>query len=164
MTVNLWNVDTSIIDQAVKEGGFGVEPFIPLIEGGRNGAFYQDMVDFYYYSQIRAQGENATESRTTENGIPLEEIPNLMRALGYYPSEKEIENMCSEVKYATFLEDGLTREEISFDDFLALYVNHRPVFGVGKSQIQEAFEALADKLGRRGASDGDSPAVSWAAL
>ena len=72
--------------------------------------------------------------------------------------------MCSEVKYASFLEDGLTREEIRFDDFLALYVNHRPVFGVGKAQIQSAFEALAEKLGRRGTSNGDAPAVSWSSL
>ena len=35
MTVNLWKVDTGIIDRAVKEGGVGVEPFIPLVEGGR---------------------------------------------------------------------------------------------------------------------------------
>jgi len=164
MTVNLWAVDTGAIDKAVASGGVGVEPFIPLLEGGRNGSFYEEMVDFFYYSQIRAQGENATDSRTTENGVPLEEIPNLMRALGYYPSEKEIENMCSEVKYASFLEDGLTREEIRFDDFLALYVNHRPVFGVGKAQIQSAFEALAEKLGRRGTSNGDAPGVSWSSL
>ena len=164
MTVNLWKVDTNVIEKSVSDGGIGVTPFVPLIEGGRNGEFYQDMIDFFYYAQIRAQGEQATERRTTENGVPLDEIPNLMRALGYYPSEKEIENMVGEVKYARFLEDGTTQEEIGFDDFLKLYVNHRPVYGVGKQQIQEAFEVLADKLGRRGGMDGDGPAVSWNAL
>ena len=73
--------------------------------------------------------------------------------------------MIGEVKYARFLEDGTTQEEIGFDDFLKLYVNHRPVYGVGKQQIQEAFEVLAEKLGRRGGgARGDTPAVGWAAL
>ena len=64
-----------------------------------------------------------------------------------------------------FSHDLDASEEIGFDDFLKLYVNHRPVYGVGKQQIQEAFEVLADKLGRRGGgASGDTPAVGWAAL
>lgn len=29
--------------------------------------------------------------------IPVEEIASLVRAVGYYPTEEEIENMCNEV-------------------------------------------------------------------
>lgn len=31
---------------------------------------------------------------------------------------------------------------LTFDEFVRLYVNHRPVFGISKEQIQEAFETI----------------------
>ena len=33
-------------------------------------------------------------------------------------------------------------EVINFEDFIKLYVNHRPVFGIGKEHIQTAFGGL----------------------
>ena len=36
--------------------------------------------------------------------VPLENISEMMRALGHYPTNKEIENMMNEVKYSQFLE------------------------------------------------------------
>ena len=41
MTVNLWKVDTSVIEKSVADGGVGVTPFVSLVEGGREGEFYQ---------------------------------------------------------------------------------------------------------------------------
>ena len=32
--------------------------------------------------------------------VPLENISEMMRALGHYPTNKEIENMMNEVKYS----------------------------------------------------------------
>jgi hypothetical protein len=37
LAVNMWSVDVSPIDQAIAMGGEGIEPFINLIEGGREG-------------------------------------------------------------------------------------------------------------------------------
>lgn len=37
LAVNVWAVDTSPIEQAIAMGGDGIEPFINLIEGGREG-------------------------------------------------------------------------------------------------------------------------------
>ena len=78
------------------------------------------------------QGEMSTRKRSTDGRVPLEEIPNLMRSLGYYPTERDIENMTTEVKYASYLVDGSIAETIEFDQFLRLYINHRPVFGISK--------------------------------
>ena len=33
--------------------------------------------------------------REIDGTVPLDEIPNLMRALGFYPSEEEVENLRS---------------------------------------------------------------------
>jgi hypothetical protein len=99
--------------------------------------------------------------------VVLGRIPDLMHALGYYPSEQEARHMCAEVKYAEFTATGETAEDIGLDDFVRLYVNHRPLVGVGKDDIQAAFAALeAMGLGaaNAGAAGLGSGAVDWAAL
>ena len=37
LAINMWSIDVQPIDQAVAMGGEGIEPFINLIEGGREG-------------------------------------------------------------------------------------------------------------------------------
>ncbi len=34
-----------------------------LLEGGRGGPFYEQIVDYFYYCQLRAQGEDTAETR-----------------------------------------------------------------------------------------------------
>jgi WD40 repeat protein len=87
LAVNMWSIDINPIDQAIAMGGEGIEPFINLIEGGREGQTYQDMKDFFYYSMIRSKDENTTKTRKLNGTVPLDELPNLMRAMGYYPTE-----------------------------------------------------------------------------
>lgn len=86
LAVNMWSVDLTPINEAVALGGEGTEPFIRLIEGGRQGQTYQDMNDFFYYSMIRSKKENTTVTRKLEGFVPVDELPNLMRAMGYYPT------------------------------------------------------------------------------
>ncbi len=87
LSVNMWAVDVSPIEQAIAMGGEGIEPFINLIEGGREGQTFQDMNDFFYYSMIRSKKENTTKTRKLDAKVPVEEITNLMRAMGYYPTK-----------------------------------------------------------------------------
>jgi len=42
--------------------------------------------------------------------IPLEEIPSLFRAVGFYPSESEVSDMMGEVRYKTFVNTGETQD------------------------------------------------------
>lgn len=163
MAVNLWAIDTGVLDRTIAEGGEGIEPFISLIEGGQDGEFFSQIADYFMYAQLKAQGVATTAPRQATGKVPIGEICSLMRALGYYPSEVEIENMNSEVRYSRYTETGEHVDTISFDDFIKLYVNHRPVLGVGKEQITKAFETLgvpegqevvwsnlADSLGEKG--------------
>jgi hypothetical protein len=49
--------------------------------------------DFFYYSQIRSNDEHTTKARKLDDKVPLKAIEEMMRAMGYYPTEKEIDNM-----------------------------------------------------------------------
>jgi len=142
LTVNQWLIDPTPVANANVMGGTGIEPFIKLIEGGLDGEFFSDMKDYFYYSQIKSQDEDTTKARILDGMIPVEEIPHLMCALGYFPTQLEIKNMKNEVKYSQFGESSEYVNRIGFEDLVKLYVNHRPVFAVGPEQIRQAFEAM----------------------
>lgn len=184
-TVNLWSINTAVIDAAEAASLVGAKvgsgpganspssaPFVAMLDGGEGGEAHEELIDYFYYAQLRTEGEDTTRPRQITNTVPLTEIPNLMRALGYYPSEREITNMVNEVKYSDFTTLGTVKEVIGLDEFIALYVNHRPIFGVNKAQIEEAFRVLTRvaanqevgggaQLGTLGTQDGP---IDWGAL
>lgn len=106
------------------------------------------MNDFFYYSIIRSKKENTTKTRKLEDKkVPVEELPNLMRAMGYYPTEQEVKNIIDEVKYSAFTQLAVPTTHVNIDEFIRLFVNHRPVYGIGKNNIEEAFAALVEATG-----------------
>ena len=77
----------------------------------------------------------------------MQVVPNLMRALGYYPSESEVGDMMVELQQEAS-EAGLPPPtSVDFERFIALYVNHRPVFGVGKDQLAVRFRVCKRRNG-----------------
>jgi|UniRef100_A0A7S4GA80 WD40 repeat protein/Ca2+-binding EF-hand superfamily protein len=138
--VNQWAINGDQLK--VQDGRPIVDHYIDVVEGGKDGDFMKEIIDYFYYAQIRSQGEETTAKRKIEGKIPFTQVPNLMRALGYYPSEKEIQNMTYEI-YTRF-EKIIGSEDIyiDFETFIRLYVNHRPVFGINKKNIENAFVAI----------------------
>ena len=82
-----------------------------------------------------------------DHEVPVEELPNLMRAMGYYPTEQEVKNIIDEVKYSAFTQLAVPTTHVNIDEFIRLFVNHRPVYGIGKINIEEAFAALVEATG-----------------
>ena len=151
LAVNMWQVDVSPIEQAIAMGGEDIEPFIQLIEGGAEGQTYQDINDFFYYSMIRSKKENTTKTRKLEGSVPVDQLPYLMRAMGYYPTQQEITNMMNEVRFSSYTTSGEPLLFVDLPFFIKLFVNHRPVYGIGKNNIDDAFKALiADSDGAIG--------------
>lgn len=87
-----------------------LRPFFSLLEGGEGGELHQDIVDYFYYCQLRALGEDSMETRELTGEIPLEEMPSLFRSVGFYPSEDEVLNMVNEVRYKNFVNTGETQD------------------------------------------------------
>ena len=50
--------------------------------------------------------------------------------------------MKDEVKFSNFAETGQHVNAVDLNTFIRLFVNHRPVYGIGKNNIQEAFGSL----------------------
>ena len=72
-------------------------PFLSLLDGGEGGDLHEDIIDYFYFSQLKAQGEDSMEERAIPGRIPVAEIPALMRAVGFYPSEAQAVDMLNEV-------------------------------------------------------------------
>ncbi|GLV32296.1 hypothetical protein CBL_00993 [Carabus blaptoides fortunei] len=144
----MWRLNINAADILAQRGGTDLKQYIRLIEGGLTGWLFQEMQDLFYYMQILHQGENSALPRKASSKLPVTELPNLMRAIGYYPTEYALDNMKYEVKkyYTTMSEDMHKEnheEEISFEDFVKLYINHRPSVGVALDQLQVAFHRFA---------------------
>jgi Ca2+-binding EF-hand superfamily protein len=147
-SIGMWQIDIYPIEQGVEAGGQGVEPFLSLIEGGVEGQTYKDIVDYFFYAQILSQNEYTTKLRKLTGKVPLEQLPNLVRAMGCYPTEMEINNMKNEVKNEAKLKqsgsNGEIQEAVDLEYFIKLFVNHRPVYGINNENIKEAFRILGD--------------------
>ena len=52
--------------------------------------------------------------------------------------------MIDEVRQEQMSTAGLVTMDVTIDTFIKLFVNHRPVYGIGKNNIEEAFRVLID--------------------
>ncbi|XP_060048634.1 cilia- and flagella-associated protein 251 [Erinaceus europaeus] len=137
-----WQINLSALDAAVSLGGEDLTPFYGLVAGGKEGKFYRELEDYFYYSQLRSQGIDTMETRKVSEHICLEELPFVMRAIGFYPSEEQIDNMFNEIRFSEYVDTGKLIDKINLPDFLKVYVNHRPPFGNTMSGIQQSFNIL----------------------
>ncbi|KAH0625607.1 hypothetical protein JD844_015192 [Phrynosoma platyrhinos] len=140
--VNLRPLGQGALEAAVCLGGEDLIPYYNLLEGGREGTFFKELEDYFYYAQLCHQGINTMAPRQVSTHIPLEQIPFVMRAMGFYPTEEQIESMLNEVKFSEFLETGKQVTQIDLRGFIKLYINHRPAFGLSAKEIQHAFQVL----------------------
>ncbi|XP_044897364.1 cilia- and flagella-associated protein 251 isoform X3 [Felis catus] len=141
-SVAQWEINLSALEAAVSLGGEDLTPFYGLVAGGREGKFYRELEDYFYYSQLRSQGIDTMETRKVSEHICLSELPFVMRAVGFYPSEEKIEDMFNEIRFSEYVDTGKLIDKINLPDFFKVYLNHRPPFGNTMRGIQHSFDIL----------------------
>ena len=79
--------------------------------------------------------------------IPIDEIPSVLRALGFFPSEQEIADLLNEVKFSQYVETGQHTASIDLEGFIRLFINHRPAYGLHPFHLAEALHVLGEGTG-----------------
>ena len=121
-----------------------------LLEGGARGALAEEARDAFAFAQLRAQGEDATRDRAVDvkrGTVPLTDVADVMRALGFYLTEREVNDLAVELRYEAELAGEAVPQSVDFDRFLSLYVNRRPPRDVGMEDVRRAFETMLDGEG-----------------
>ncbi|CDI74629.1 Whole genome shotgun assembly, allelic scaffold old set, scaffold old scaffoldA_1076, related [Eimeria praecox] len=156
-TVLQWKVNHQAVQRAFQQGPPGVESVLDRIPGGRLGKFYRTAKEFFYYSQLRSQGERTTRSRQLGGTVPIRELPNLLCAMGQAPTMLELNNILSEcrgthgimhrhVAAAQAIGGAATPAKpgsIAFERFLELYLNQRVAQPFRYSDVIDAFKQLS---------------------
>ena len=118
------------------------DAFIEMLEGGRDGPLYQEIVDYFYSSQLRVQGKLTDKPHDIPQVIPIDEVVPLLCALGYYPTQYEADLIKNEIYYSKYLETNQPTETVDFKTLLRLFLNHRPVTPPSLDDIENAFKIL----------------------
>ena len=146
-SVLMFVVNADVLKASSTLAGEGVEPFVRMLDGGREGDLFIEMEEFFYYAQLQHQGLSSSGERKISDELPLSEVPRVLRALGHYPSERDIADMENEVKLSTFMEDGLMQSTVTLPTLVKLYINHRSVVGLTPSLLDGAVKTLGDDNG-----------------
>ncbi|KAJ2996485.1 Cilia- and flagella-associated protein 251, partial [Globomyces sp. JEL0801] len=141
--VNMWTLNASVLESQIIAGGEKMEPFLNMLDPsgkGVQGDIYREFEDYFYYAQIKTQGEDVSVDRIVGDTVPLSQVPFIIQAMGYYPSNMEIDDMINEIKYSRFSE-GETEEvkEVTLNEIIKLYLNHRPETSVSSEDLEIAL-------------------------
>ena len=71
-----------------------------------NPKLFADMKDFFCYVQLERGASSLTST------VPVEDVAALCRALGFFPTDREIEDMVNEVRYSNYVNTGQLQTEI----------------------------------------------------
>lgn len=131
-------------------GGNGLEPYCSLLPSGKNGYLFQELLDMFYYIQILASGVNTIEERCVNEFIQVTEIVDFMRSVGFFPTGFQTKNMLRELELRG-------ADNITFEQLVVLYLNHKPIKGTRGQEIEKAlvyfvrmFVEESDGTGRSG--------------
>ena len=57
LAIHMWSVAPAALEPTIAAGGGGLAPHLSLLDGGAGGTHHQEMRDYFYYAQLRAQGQ-----------------------------------------------------------------------------------------------------------
>eukprot|EP00117_Sycon_ciliatum_P049450 scpid14290/ scgid35050/ WD repeat-containing protein 66 len=157
-SIVMYKVNRQVIDKIVEAGGEGITPFYHCLPGqSRDTAWFERLSDYFYLTQIKVQRLDTQETLKIGRNIPSSEVPGILRAMGFYPTEYQIANMLNEIKYKFYNKTCLVyKDTVDMEDLIKLYINHLPVVGNSFERLKVAFKRIGKKIASENASTADS--------
>ena len=153
--VKQWRVDAAQMPRRSLEPASDAGVWAALLEeerGAGEPSLVQRVDELMLYCEVQAEGDDRREQRRIRRSVPLSDLPTLCSALGCYLSQRQLRDMADEADHRHLLEGRPHHGRLTRDEFVRLLLNHRPVLGVGREQIEGAFDAVR---GRREGEGGE---------
>ena len=143
--INLWQTDLAPIEKQVSSfNADSIQPHLTLVAPGHEKEFFKKCEGAFYYAQVQLQELEEDSRRSASDIVPIEVIPKLMQALGYFPSNKEIEDLQNQMVLETSPgHPGM----MTLNEFIKLFANYRHVPTVGKHCVSESLNDVLSKFG-----------------
>jgi len=141
--ISAWRVDEDALDKYRIRGGLGMAPFYSLLDE----AEFKLLQDVFYFCQLETEGIETETERTVSRSISIDKVNDAVRALGWFPTELQIEELLTEIKFSKYHKTQEQTTMVDLDDFIKLYLNHRPVQRMSLEEIDHAFSTLAAEGG-----------------
>ncbi|ORZ39161.1 quinon protein alcohol dehydrogenase-like superfamily [Catenaria anguillulae PL171] len=137
--VKMWSLHPRLLDVQAARGGQGMQPFEYLVNPTGDPAIRRHLEDLFYYAQIREAGENApgVVHRLKEK-VGLSMLPDLLRALGHFPSERDVQQMVSVLELKA-VEQGRP-SDCTFEDVIRTFLQFRDAVPVVPGDVKEAVK------------------------
>ncbi|KNE70555.1 hypothetical protein AMAG_14677 [Allomyces macrogynus ATCC 38327] len=136
--VKTWRIRASVLDAHSVLGGTGMAPFRYLINPTHDPAITTHLEDLFYYAQLREQGEaDPNVTLRLRETVALDQVPSLVRALGYYPSERDVELMLNQLSLKA-LEAGLP-DRVTLDEVIKIFLNFRDAIPLTADDVRNAI-------------------------
>ncbi|KAI9218549.1 hypothetical protein BC828DRAFT_388284 [Blastocladiella britannica] len=168
-TIKVWRLYPSVLDQHAKRASASVpvpqsmDPGTPapnnashdmaafryLINPTGDRGVQRRLEDLFYYGQIREQGESVPGTRhRLRDTLGVSVLPDMMRALGHFPSEHDVQQMLSMVQLRAL--ENAKEEGVSLDEMVKLFLNYRDAVPLGTDQVSGAVQAIESSSGAVG--------------
>lgn len=67
----------------------------------------------------------------------------------------QAENLIIDITYRDYDSTGKVKNKVSFSEFVQLYINHRPAYGISMNELESAFNAVVEACDGYGTIDKD---------
>ncbi|XP_023218434.1 cilia- and flagella-associated protein 251-like [Centruroides sculpturatus] len=88
-SIFMWHLNYGLIHRLTKLEQ-SMTPFYDMFPGGITGSLLKEFKDLFVYLLIRNQSKDQTENLELSYKIPISDVPDLLRGIGYFPAEYEV--------------------------------------------------------------------------
>lgn len=104
---------------------------------------FETVLEFFTFAQIRSQGLSPLSAITLSSSISLDQALQLLRALNFYPSRDQEQQIINEIRYAHRDHKSNDEDSVTLEEFIKLFVNHRPAVPLVAHDFEQCLETIS---------------------
>ncbi|XP_073982143.1 cilia- and flagella-associated protein 251-like isoform X2 [Rhodnius prolixus] len=139
--VQMWKITPSNLDFLERIGGRGLKPYFALLKGGKKNPIITQLQELFCLALMQHQGLYKLEELEVSNNreITLCEVPSILRGMGAFPTNMEIESLLNMNSLKSSL---ISNQRLTFNCFAAFFFNLYHEDDYTYHHIEKAFRTI----------------------